>query len=67
MLDIIPSKHRHFSAVDRLRIHGLFSFARHFDPKNIQFSALCFFNDDIVEPKTGFATLPHQEMEITTG
>jgi redox-sensitive bicupin YhaK (pirin superfamily) len=66
MIDIIPSNHRYFSDFGWLRTYWLFSFASYFDPQNIQFGALRVFNDDIVEPKTGFPTHPHQEMEIIT-
>ena len=38
----------------------------YFDPHNIQFGALRVFNDDVVQPGTGFPTHPHKEMEIIT-
>ena len=38
----------------------------YYDPDNIQFGALRVFNDDVVEPGTGFPTHPHEEMEIIT-
>ena len=66
MIDIIPSKHRHFSDFGWLKTYWLFSFANYYDPQNIQFGALRVFNDDIVEPASGFPTHPHQEMEIIT-
>ena len=66
MLDIINAKDRHFSDFGWLKTYWLFSFAGYFDPHNIQFGALRVFNDDIVQPGTGFPTHPHQEMEILT-
>ncbi|MDR1976579.1 MAG: pirin family protein [Campylobacteraceae bacterium] len=41
-----------------------FSFAEYFNPQNINFGALRVMNDDIVQPKTGFTTHPHKDMEI---
>jgi quercetin 2,3-dioxygenase len=66
MIKIIASKKRHFSDFGWLKTYWLFSFAEYYDPENIQFGALRVFNDDIVEPGTGFPTHPHREMEIVT-
>jgi len=66
MIRIINSQKRHFSDFGWLKTYWLFSFANYFDPDNIQFGALRVFNDDIVEPGTGFPTHPHREMEIIT-
>jgi len=66
VIDIIPSNRRHFSDFGWLKTYWFFSFANYFDPQNIQFGALRVFNDDVVEPGTGFPTHPHQEMEIIT-
>jgi redox-sensitive bicupin YhaK (pirin superfamily) len=41
-----------------------FSFAEYFNPQNMHFGALRVMNDDIVQPKTGFTTHPHKNMEI---
>lgn len=41
-----------------------FSFAEYFNPQNIHFGALRVMNDDIVQPRTGFTTHPHKNMEI---
>ena len=43
-----------------------FSFARHYDPSNTHHGLLLVSNDDIVAPRTGFDTHPHQDMEIVT-
>lgn len=41
-----------------------FSFAEYYNPDNIQFGVLRVVNDDLVEPQGGFATHPHENMEI---
>lgn len=41
-----------------------FSFSSYYNPDNIRFGALRVVNDDLVQPKTGFDTHPHQDMEI---
>jgi quercetin 2,3-dioxygenase len=66
MIEVIKSQNRHFSDFGWLKTYWLFSFSSYFDPHNIQFGALRVFNDDIVQPGTGFPTHPHEEMEIIT-
>ncbi len=65
-IQIIKADTRHFSDFGWLKTYWLFSFSSYFDPHNIQFGALRVFNDDIVQPDTGFPTHPHEEMEIIT-
>ena len=65
-MDIIKADERHFSDFGWLKTYWLFSFSNYFDPHNIQFGALRVFNDDVVQPGTGFPTHPHEEMEIIT-
>lgn len=66
MIEIIKADKRHFSDFGWLKTYWLFSFSNYYDPRNIQFGALRVFNDDIVEPGSGFPTHPHEEMEIVT-
>ena len=66
MVDLIKAKDRHFTDFGWLQTYWLFSFSNYFDPQNIQLGALRVFNDDIVQPGTGFPTHPHEEMEIIT-
>jgi hypothetical protein len=66
MIQVIRKEQRHFNDFGWLKTYWLFSFADYFDPANIQFGALRVFNDDVVEPGTGFPTHPHKEMEIVT-
>jgi len=66
MVALTDSGKRHFSDFGWLKTYWLFSFSSYYDPSNIQFGALRVYNDDVVEPGTGFPTHPHKEMEIIT-
>ena len=66
MIEVTKANERHLSNFGWLKTYWLFSFSSYFDPHNIQFGALRVFNDDVVEPGTGFPTHPHEEMEIIT-
>ncbi|MFG0305103.1 MAG: pirin family protein [Phycisphaerales bacterium JB040] len=43
-----------------------FSFGTYQDPHNVHFRALRVINEDVVQPKRGFSTHPHSDMEIIT-
>ena len=43
-----------------------FSFARYFNPENVNFGVLRVLNDDLVGPGRGFDPHPHNDMEIVT-
>lgn len=47
-----------------LKSHHTFSFAGYHNPDRMNFGALRVFNDDVVQPKMGFGTHPHDNMEI---
>ncbi|EDP96349.1 pirin family protein [Kordia algicida OT-1] len=47
-----------------LKSHHSFSFASYHNPERMGFGQLRVLNDDIVKPKMGFGTHPHQNMEI---
>jgi len=49
-----------------LQANHSFSFANYYDPEKVHFGALRVLNDDIIAPKMGFGTHPHQNMEIIT-
>ncbi|SFZ91747.1 hypothetical protein SAMN05428642_102286 [Flaviramulus basaltis] len=49
-----------------LQANHSFSFANFYDKDKIQFGALRVFNDDVIAPKMGFGTHPHDNMEIIT-
>ncbi|WP_022852075.1 pirin family protein [Limisalsivibrio acetivorans] len=66
MIEIIPASQRCYSDFGWLKTYWLFSFSNYYDPDNISFGDLRVFNDDIVEPGTGFPTHPHENMEIVT-
>lgn len=49
-----------------LQANHSFSFANYYNPKKMSFGALRVLNDDIIAPKMGFSTHPHNNMEIIT-
>ncbi|WP_317131654.1 pirin family protein [Formosa maritima] len=63
---IHKAANRGFANHGWLQANHSFSFANYFDKDKIQFGALRVLNDDIIAPKMGFGTHPHQNMEIIT-
>ena len=51
---------------DWLNAKHHFSFGHYHDPKRMGWGNLRVWNDDEIQPQTGFAPHPHQEMEIIT-
>jgi len=51
---------------DWLNAHYHFSFSQFYDPARIQHGALRVWNDDEIEPRTGFPPHEHDSMEIIT-
>ncbi|MCP2669315.1 pirin family protein [Maricaulaceae bacterium EIL42A08] len=51
---------------DWLNAKHHFSFGHYHDPKRMGWGALRVWNDDEIQPKTGFPPHPHAEMEIIT-
>jgi len=49
-----------------LQANHSFSFAGFYKPDKVNFGALRVLNDDIIAPKMGFGTHPHDNMEIIT-
>ena len=43
-----------------------FSFGNYQNPERMNFGMLRVFNDDVIQPKMGFGTHPHRNMEIIT-
>ncbi|WP_242204542.1 pirin family protein [Aestuariivivens insulae] len=57
---------RGFASHGWLQANHSFSFAGFYDPEKIHFGALRVLNDDVIAPKMGFGTHPHDNMEIIT-
>jgi redox-sensitive bicupin YhaK (pirin superfamily) len=49
-----------------LNAHHHFSFAEYYDPKRVNWGRLRVWNDDVIQPKSGFPPHPHRDMEIIT-
>ncbi|WP_353778450.1 pirin family protein [Winogradskyella sp. 3972H.M.0a.05] len=58
------SDSRGFANHGWLKSHHTFSFASYYDANRMNFGALRVLNDDVVQPKMGFGTHPHENMEI---
>ncbi len=61
---IHKSDTRGFANHGWLKSHHTFSFASYQDAERMNFGMLRVLNDDVVQPKMGFGTHPHQNMEI---
>jgi len=66
VIQIIKSADRYHADHGWLSTWHHFSFNDYFDPNNVQFGALRVFNEDIVQPASGFPPHPHRDMEIVT-
>jgi quercetin 2,3-dioxygenase len=66
MIQVIPSKSRHFGDHGWLQSYWHFSFSDYNDPNNMNWGALRVFNDDVVQGGGGFGEHPHRDMEIVT-
>lgn len=66
MIDVIRNVQRYHFENDWLSSYWHFSFDQYYDPNNLSFGPLRVFNDDIVQPSSGFPMHPHREMEIIT-
>jgi len=66
MKQIIRSKDRYHHQADWLSTYWHFSFDHYYDPANLSFGPLRVFNDDVVQPGTGFPPHSHRDMEIIT-
>ena len=63
---IHKSDTRGFANHGWLQANHSFSFANFYNPEKINFGALRVLNDDVIAPKMGFGTHPHDNMEIIT-
>jgi redox-sensitive bicupin YhaK (pirin superfamily) len=66
LFDVRRSETRFHARHGWLETRHSFSFAEYWDPDNVSFGALRVFNDDVVEPREGFPSHPHRDMEIVT-
>lgn len=66
MINVIPSADRYSADHGWLQTRWHFSFADYYDPRNMNWSALRVFNDDIVKAGGGFDFHPHKDMEIVS-
>lgn len=66
MIKTIKDQDRYHFSNDWLSTYWHFSFDNYYDPDNMGWGALRVFNDDVVQPSTGFPTHAHREMEIIT-
>lgn len=64
--EIHKAEDRGFANHGWLQANHSFSFANYFNKEKMQFGALRVLNDDIIAPKMGFGTHPHNNMEIIT-
>ncbi|MFG6685857.1 pirin family protein [Mariniflexile sp. HNIBRBA6329] len=63
---IHKAESRGFANHGWLQANHSFSFASYHNSEKVHFGALRVFNDDIIAPKMGFGTHPHDNMEIIT-
>lgn len=66
MIRVHPASKRYSADHGWLKANFSFSFAEYHDPENMNFGPLRVFNDDYIQPQTGFGTHPHRDMEIVT-
>ncbi|HLG13330.1 MAG TPA: pirin family protein [Blastocatellia bacterium] len=66
MITLIRNSERYHFESDWLSTHWHFSFDHYYDPANVNFGALRVFNDDVIQPASGFPMHGHREMEIIT-
>ncbi|MCB0365044.1 MAG: pirin family protein [Bdellovibrionaceae bacterium] len=66
MRQVRKSEERGRGDLGWLKAKYSFSFADYFDRNNMGFRTLRVINQDVIQPLGGFATHPHQDMEILT-
>ncbi len=66
MIEVRPHGTLGYHKRDWLESRFHFSFAEYRDPARMGFGPLRVWNDDIIQPGTGFPMHPHRDMEIIT-
>jgi len=66
MIRIIKEQDLYKGETDWLTTYHHFSFAEYYNPEKTNFGPLRVFNDDVIQPGTGFDLHQHQDMEIVT-
>lgn len=66
MIRVIKNADRFHFESDWLSTYWHFSFDQYYDPANMNFGPLRVFNDDVIQPASGFPAHGHREMEIVT-
>ncbi|MEQ8394585.1 pirin family protein [Thalassobaculum sp.] len=66
MIDVRPFNGLGRFDIDWLAARHHFSFGSYMDPKRMGFGDLRVWNDDTIQPGTGFDPHPHRDMEIIT-
>lgn len=66
MIKTIKASEHYKSEMDWLTSYHHFSFADYYNPEKMNYGPLRVFNDDTVQPGTGFDFHRHQDMEIIT-
>jgi redox-sensitive bicupin YhaK (pirin superfamily) len=61
-----PSESRGYKKIRWLESYHSFSFSSYYDPQRMGFRSLRVINEDWIAPSQGFATHPHDNMEIFT-
>ncbi|MCX6062687.1 MAG: pirin family protein [Caldiserica bacterium] len=66
MIRRIASHKRHLAASQSSENFLLFSYGDYFEPRNVRWGGLRFFNDDLIHPACGFPLRFHDEIEVVT-
>ncbi len=66
MIRRIASQKRYLAASQRRESYLLFSYGDYFEPDNVRWGGLRFFNDDLLYPGGGFPLHYHDEIEVVT-
>ena len=67
MIEVRSSGERHHEQYGWLDTKWSFSFDSYYDPAQVSFGPLRVFNEDLIQPESGFPTHPHRDMETCAG